>query len=147
MRALVEVAGGDFIYSMPTMIESNRFIKNGFSERESWGVWSSGAEADLVLPLPVGGAAGLRLDVRAFVVPENPVQKIEVSVNGSKLAPIILSKFNGNQIDIRLPSSISNEEKFTQIHFKFINAISPKQLGKGADDRTLAIGLEKAVFY
>ena len=128
-------------------INKHHYIKAGFSERESWGVWSSGKEADLVLPLPQEGAKGLRLDVRAFVVPENPVQQIEISVNDLKLKPVTLSKSSGNQIEIQLPTSISNEEKSIRIHFKFLNAVSPKQLGIGADERTLAIGLEKGIFY
>ena len=100
-----------------------------------------------MLPSPVGGAAGLRLDVRAFIVPKNPEQRIEISVNDLRLEPITLSKFNGNQIDIPISASISNKENSIRIHFKFLNAVSPKQLGIGADERTIAIGLERAIFY
>ena len=141
------VERGEVLEFSQDWINRHHFIKNGFSERESWGVWSSGAEADLVLPSPVGGAAGLRLDVRAFIVPKNPEQRIEISVNDLRLEPITLSKFNGNQIDIPISASISNKENSIRIHFKFLNAVSPKQLGIGADERTIAIGLERAIFY
>lgn len=128
-------------------INRHHFIKDGFSERETWGVWSSGKSADLILPVPANGANGLRLEVRAFVLPHHSRQRIEVTVNGRKMAQLSLTKSTGNVIDIPLLSSDLAPDKTVKIHFNFLDAISPKTAGVGPDDRFLAIGMEKAIFY
>lgn len=128
-------------------INRHHFIKSGFAERERWGAWSSGNETELLLPFPANGAKGLILNVRAFIAPSVPSQKIEISVNGQNLPPVVLTKFDGNQIFIPISPQIQTKEKILQIHFRFPNAVSPKQAGVGADERVLAVGFEKAVFY
>jgi hypothetical protein len=122
------------------------YIKNGFAEREGWGVWSSGNEAELVLPLPVNGAKFLDLNVRAFVSKTHPMQRIEVVVDDAKKYQYTFSSFEGNLLRIPMPVSMPGEEKLVKLRFHFSDAISPKQLGIGPDVRELAIGFESATF-
>ena len=128
-------------------INRSHFINKGFSERETWGQWSQGNEADLLIPMPLGNARGLRIDVRALVSKANPVQKVKVTVNGKKQYVFSFNKFNGNFIDIPISKEEIEKEKALRLHFQFMNAASPAQLGVGKDDRKLAIGFEKAVYY
>lgn len=127
-------------------INRSHFINQGFAERETWGQWSLGKEADLLIPMPLGKAKGLRIDVRAFVSKANPIQKVRVTVNGQKQYVFSFNKFNGNYIDIPI-SKKEMEQKTLRLQFQFPNAASPTQLGIGNDDRQLAIGFEKATYY
>lgn len=127
-------------------INRSHFINQGFAERETWGQWSLGKEADLLIPMPLGKAKGLRIDVRAFVSKANPIQKVRVTVNGQKQYMFSFNKFNGNYIDIPI-SKKEMEQKTLKLQFQFPNAASPTQLGIGGDDRQLAIGFEKAAYY
>lgn len=138
---------GEVINFSYDWVKRGEFIKNGFAERESWGVWSQGSEADLFIPMPLGKAKGLRMDVRAFVAQANPVQRVKVTVNGKKQYVFSFNKFNGNFIDIPISKEEIEMEKTLRLHFQFMNAASPAQLGVGKDDRKLAIGFEKAVYY
>lgn len=127
-------------------INRSHFINQGFAERETWGQWSLGKEADLLIPMPLGKAKGLRIDVRAFVSKANPIQKVRVTVNGQKQYVFSFNKFNGNYIDIPI-SKKEMEQKILRLQFQFPDAASPTQLGIGNDDRQLAIGFEKATYY
>jgi hypothetical protein len=128
-------------------VNRSHFINNGFAEREAWGQWSQGSEADLHIPMPLGNAKALRIDVRAFVSKDNPIQKVIVSANGKQQYAFSFNKFNGNFIDIPISKQDMEKNKTLRLHFQFPNAASPAQLGIGQDDRKLAIGFEKAVYY
>jgi hypothetical protein len=124
----------------------DQFIKRGFSEREGWGVWSLGKEAELVLPLPVGGSNFLDIDIRALVSKEHPVQRVEVVVDGVKRYQYALNKFDGNQIRIPIPATTPIPGQLINLRFNFMDAVSPKELGISPDDRLLAIGFISATF-
>ena len=128
-------------------INRHHFLKSGFSERESWGVWSSGKEAELWLPLPSGDLNGLRLYVRAFITPKQPEQRVEVIMDDKLFKTFYLKKAGLNLIDIPLSPRHSPPKGFIKIRFNFLDAVSPKQVDIGDDPRLLAIGFEKAVFY
>lgn len=138
---------GEVINFSYDWVKRDQFLKNGFAERESWGVWSQGGEAELLIPMPLDKAKGLRIDVRAFVSEANPTQRIELTVNGTKKYIYSFNKFNGNFIDIPISKEDMEKNKTLRLHFQFQNAASPAQSGLGKDDRMLAIGFEKAFYY
>jgi hypothetical protein len=138
---------GETIDFSKDWINRHHFIKAGFAERESWGVWTSGGEAELILPLPSNGSAGLQLEVRSFILPSHPKQRVEITVNGRKMELITLTKPSENVINIPLTPSDFLGKKLMQINLKLIDAISPKQVGVGLDERALAVGIERAIFY
>jgi hypothetical protein len=125
----------------------DQFIKRGFSDRESWGVWSFGREAELALPLPIDGSRFLEIDVRAFVSKNHPMQRVEVLVDGGQKYQYALNDFDSNLIRIPIAASNSNSGRLTHLRFNFMDAISPKQLGIAPDDRELAIGFKSATFH
>ena len=122
----------------------------GWSEYpEAWGIWSDGKEAEIVLPDPKEKLQiipqKIELNVRAFIAPNHPRQHIQIYINKVFYKNITLNNFNHNQIDIDLPKD-SLAKGSVLIGFKFMNAVSPQQLGVGTDSRKLALGLISAEF-
>lgn len=138
---------GETIHFSYNWVRREQYIKHGFAEREGWGVWSEGGEAELLLPMPLDRPKGLRMDVRALVSKAHPEQKVKVTVNGRKQYLFSFNKFNGNFIDIPISKQEADGNKTLMLHFQFENAVSPAELGLGGDERKLAIGFEKAVYY
>ena len=125
--------------------DRHKFIKEGWSGRESWGgIWSNGPKAVIKLPLSESVSL-IEVNAQAFVTPKNSNQIIKVSINGIPQPQFTLSKFHNNQFIIPIPQS-EREKRGIEIEFSFPNAVSPKQLGLGDDDRKLGIGLKTMVF-
>jgi hypothetical protein len=122
------------------------FLKSGWSSsNEDWGIWSLGNEAKLSLFMPKNNPKYLLMDVRSFVNAKQPTQNVEITVDGQSAQKFSLSRFEDNQIKVRIPSSAFGKE-WLDITFKLPNAVSPKALGMAPDDRILGIGLKNVVF-
>jgi hypothetical protein len=121
------------------------FLKKGWASTEDWGTWSLGKEAKLSLFMPNGTPKVLFLDVRALVVPKQTQQEIEIGINGQWQKKVFLTHFESNPIKLTIPASAYGKE-WLEIDFKIPNAISPKTLGMGEDDRPLGLGIKNAVF-
>lgn len=121
------------------------WLRNGWSIQESWGTWSLGREHVLELDvqqMPVDVALELVLDGRAYVTAEHSQQRIRLSINGEPVSEIIAKHPHA-------VFSVSTHLKPEWLHSGKLrldlvtpDAISPKALGKSADGRELAIGLE-----
>ena len=122
------------------------FLLDGWAPYgEAWGNWSEGQVASMLLPIPDPRPKNLKLLVRAFVHKKHPKQDVEIFINGFFQKKISLSEFENNQIDIPLPSSVSNSD-YLKLEFKMLNPASPKAIGISDDDRQLGIGAISAVF-
>ena len=121
------------------------FLKQGWGGNEDWGVWSVGNEAKLRLRMPPGKPQSLVLDLRAFIGPQQTNQVLEWQIDGGAIQKSVLTQFERNLIKIPIPPSAYGKD-WIDVSFKIPNAISPKALGQGADDRLLGIGLKQAVF-
>ena len=101
-----------------------------------------------MLPLPVSSSPKrLTLNLRAFVTPNHPEQKIEIFVD--RMPPVIatLGQFEVNQVDLPMPE-LSPGKQFIEITFSLKNPASPKDVGMGSsDDRRLGIGLVSATYH
>ena len=129
-------------------IEINRQLKKadlmleaGWGHLEDWGVWSTEPQATLKLPILTNRVSAINFEVRAFVTPQQPQQPVEIWVNGQLQKTVILKAFEGNYFTVQVPAPAPNQS--ASIMFKIPDAISPKALGLGADDRLLGIGLQK----
>jgi len=115
---------------------------------EQWGAWTIGNQAQLLLPLPVNSSPKrLTLNLRAFVTPTYPEQKIEIFVD--RMPPVIatLRQFEANQVDLLMPE-LSPGKQFIELTFSLKNPTSPKEVGGGStDDRRLGIGLVSATYH
>ena len=121
------------------------FLKQGWGGNENWGVWSVRNEAKLRLRMPPGKPQSLVLDLRAFIGPQQTNQVLEWQIDGGAIQKNVLTQFERNLIKIPIPPSAYGKD-WIDVSFKIPNAISPKALGQGADDRLLGIGLKQAVF-
>ena len=119
---------------------------------ESWGVWSNGDQAKIILPVPQSARAGaspkqIELNVRAFVSPLHPKQDVEVFIDQMPPQSIALSDPNSNTWTINLPPNMA-EKKYLELQFRFKNPASPKDVGGvPGDDRRLGMGLISATYY
>lgn len=117
----------------------------GWSNPESWGVWSEGNKASLILPIPEEKLNELIIEGRAFVSARHPQQQIHMSVNGVYIKPIFLREFSKNVIKIDLTSDML-QRNYLFIQFYFKDPIAPKILDGADDHRKLAFGLENIFF-
>ena len=145
--------------------EISKYLKSGWAmDVENWGTWSnsSNARLELVPPIGVTKSNNLILETRVFVTPKHPDQKIEIWVNGVLNQTLILTKptntiiinlNKGTNFDKIVQRVVSCFERSTGlrffqdsiiIDFKFLNPISPKDIGEGGDDRKLSLGLISA---
>jgi len=120
---------------------------NGWSKTiESWGTWSNGADSQIIIPLPKNAhIKTLTLNLRAFVNPRQPTQKVDIRINGSISYSFSLSSFEDNKIVLPIPP-LSLKQGYVALKFEYPNAASPKQFDLGDDDRVLAVGLKSVLF-
>jgi len=122
------------------------FLTNGWSRPEAWGAWSDGGKASISLPLPIDQTPKyITLSVKPFVLSSNPEQKVQIWINGIFLKNITFQSDILTELDLPISPKVL-EDGYLTIGFYFSNNISPKALGLGNDDRSLAIGLISAKF-
>jgi hypothetical protein len=121
-----------------------RLLGRGWAPPESWGTWSIGPAAELALDLQHTPAEVVRLSLEARAFPHQPNnrQKINVVVNGVRLAvlePNPEGVLRSSALDI--PAKVASAAKPMRIVFEIARPSSPKDLNVGQDTRKLGIGL------
>ncbi len=125
------------------------WLESGWTTPGSWGTWSSGKQAVLRIDsreLPdVHGPLSLRLDGKVFVVPQHPVQRITVTVNGEPAGQYTL-RYPNEKFSPRIPLGQVGVEPMHMIRvvFDLPDAMSPRDLGLSVDGRDLAMALISA---
>lgn len=118
-----------------------RLLGTGWATPEDWGVWTDGSEAVIELQLP-GGHGAVRLEGRAFVVPEkHPRVAISVEANGSPAAYQPVSADNPH-VSLTIPAGLADERGVIRLKISIDRPRSPQQIGVSGDDRVLGFGLE-----
>lgn len=112
---------------------------------ESWGVWSIDHSATLRLLLPLQNPKKLILSLRALVSPAQTSQNVFIIINGKYYKSVRLANLENNLLEIPIDNRVS-EQGYIAVDFALPNAVTPKELRIGDDDRKLAIGLEWAQF-
>ena len=122
-------------------------VGGDWSWPESWGVWSNGDQAKMILPIPESGKAKqLKLNVRAFISKLHPKQEVEVLIDKMPPQSITLTNAESNTWVINLPPT-AEATKYVELQFRFKNPASPKDVGGvPGDDRRLGMGLISATF-
>jgi hypothetical protein len=150
-----EIAKDLQIDSLPTKVNLNKVISfskggegvellgGGWSQPETWGVWSDGGLATIFIPKPAKVPKKLLVDLKAFISPANSLQDIAVSVNDHLLREYKLDKAEGNLLSLELPASNGD---FYKIAFQLKTPARPFDLGLNKDKRLLGIGLISAKF-
>ena len=115
----------------------------GWASAESWGAWSLGHYAKLVLPYPQNHPKTITFELNAFITPAHPTQSVIVSINSGPKHAFTLHQAQDNVITLQLPA---HSGPWLTLNFEFPQALIPKEQGLGSDDRTLAIGLVRVTF-
>lgn len=121
------------------------FLLRGWSPSESWGSWSQGASAELVLPIAKNTPNTLELAVIPYINDQHPYQQLTIDMNNEKVFNGTLKKTGINYILLKIPKD-AYETQFVHLRLNFPTRMSPRQLGQLDDDRELAIGLVSATF-
>jgi hypothetical protein len=119
-------------------------LANGWSPPETWGTWSEGAEAEILLRVSPK-AQSIAIEALAFVQPNHESQTMVFTINGVQALSTRLTRLQGNHIEIPLTPAIHDaiaRDSMMRIHVQLPDAISPKQLGPGDDQRVMGLGLK-----
>ncbi|WP_213937296.1 DUF6311 domain-containing protein [Pseudomonas sp. dw_612] len=119
-------------------------LTEGWGAPETWGTWSEGAEADILLRVPPK-AQSIVIDALGFVLPMHAGQTVVFSINGVQALTTRLTTVQGNRIEIPITAAIHQavaSDSLMRIHVQLPDAISPKQLGLGDDGRVMGLGVK-----
>jgi hypothetical protein len=118
---------------------SEAFKGFGWSQPEDKFTWSEGSSAELRIPVaPTQSNVVLKMTMAALVKPpELPIQPVEVSVNGEKIAEWQVSETS--EFTAPVPPAATKAGRLLTITIKTPKATSPKALGLSADPRILGI--------
>lgn len=122
------------------------YLLSGWSQPETWGVWSDGPVSKLSLPISAGKGMALQLDVEAhaFLPETRHHQTVKVQINGNFVGIMEFSmNKNRNLRSLPIPAdalSGKDEERFI-ISFEIASPMCPSDLGISEDKRNLGIGL------
>ena len=151
MPAVENIFADDFdqiITFSSTGSSPEKYLINGWSFLEPWGVWSQEENASLKIPL---GATDRDLTMittcHAFVVEEQPELKVDIYIHGKYVDSVLFKTgkdyhnwhYHISKDDITPDSEL-------EISFRMISQKSPYELGISPDKRKLGIGLRSIRF-
>ena len=123
------------------------FMLGGWGFTEEWGTWATDQSAKVVLPMPKGDPTKIIIKANAFLSPQHTEQVVDIVVNGIHVADhIALKQAKGDILEIKLPMGTKTAGEPVVIEFRSLDAISPKDVGLGLDERKLGIGLVSIQF-
>ncbi|SDB43189.1 hypothetical protein SAMN03159382_01022 [Pseudomonas sp. NFACC23-1] len=126
----------------------NPMLASGWGRVEDWGIWSEGTEAEIVLRI-APEARVLSIDAAAFVQPPlHTRQRVDVSINGVAALSTQFTRLQDNTLELPLTPAIRETmgtNGSLRVHFHLPDAISPKALGLGGDERVMALGLKSLI--
>ena len=125
--------------------EGKQYLKALWHEPESWGVWSSDKISKILLPIPVGNPKELVLTMRSPITQLHTSNPLVLMVNQKQIIKLDLNKPTGNEVYIEIPKGFDHR-KYLEIELNVLNPVKPKDIGLGADERTIGVGLEQAIF-
>lgn len=128
------------------------FLVDGWSTHESWGQWSDGDSARVLLNIatPPRGHLELLVEGHAFLAPEkHPKQQVDVLIADQKIGQLdyVLPKDAAPSIKtISIPHGLlvgseGAADRWLLLTFRFKTPRSPASLGTSDDARRLSLGL------
>lgn len=122
----------------------NGTLANGWSQRETWGVWSDGTSSTIVVPPAPPKARTLRVRFQLFWGPSVNQQTIQVYLNNEfyERWPMVPNQSDCCVRDIHVPSDLSLAGPGRpEIRLEYSHTRIPGFPGEGGDVRHLALGL------
>jgi GT2 family glycosyltransferase len=129
---------------------AERLLGEGWSALEPTGVWTDGETASLVLkPDTQSEDVELVLSVDAFVTPDHPELKVDVSAKGDQLGARVFRHRRGahrfgrahRPLRVVLPASARDEKGRAVLDLRLRDPASPLDLGLSDDARHLGLQL------
>jgi len=123
--------------------DSRVYLSSGWSEAETWGTWSDGQAADILLPI-TDPIHSIIIEADALITSRHPAQRVIVRAEGELLASESFTDRSKNHLAITIPGpmqQVIGEKRYIRIQLEFPDAISPLELGVGTDARELGLGL------
>jgi hypothetical protein len=115
----------------------DKLLARGWSIPESWGRWSDGDEAVLILRFAdASRAADVDLSLAAFVPPGHD-QRVEVAANGHVVARWRFTT-DAQDVSFHIPPAYIRSDGIVNLTFSLPDAASPRSFGMSADTRQLA---------
>jgi hypothetical protein len=122
------------------------YLNNHWYDRENWGIWSDGKNADLLITIPHGSPKRIIFVINALITPNHPEQAVEIWVNSIFQKKLVLNTPENNPIEVVIPPEV-DDSKPLHIEFRTPGAVSPITAGISSNDnRILGIGLRTAEF-
>ena len=121
-----------------------KYLGEGWSAPEGWGVWSEKAVASLELPLAKLPDSDLTvaLTIGAFLTDKHPTERADILLNGSTIARLGFTLQTASQRQVlKLPVSLIGRDKVLHLSFRPSAPISPLDLGLSNDPRSLGVSL------
>lgn len=119
------------------------YLAKGWSELESWGVWSNGPKSEIEVATATRPSR-LVLKVDAFISSVTPVQRFGVEINGHPAGDFEVKSRSENTVIVSIPVQARDaiaEANLMKLTVKYETAIVPKAVGISGEDRMLAVGL------
>lgn len=122
------------------------WLGGGWGDLESWGVWAQAPEATLNVDLDQlprsDTGLNLRFRLQGFITPQHARQRAVVTVDGNEAKSIEVD-YPATTADLDVPVSADRLRAGGRlvVHFKFDDAVSPRELGLSTDSRQLSLGL------
>ena len=118
-----------------------RVLARGWSEEESWGVWTDEQRAQLSLPaLGREYPSGVRIELQ--LTGFSPREPQQITLVAPEVSPATLRLGSKPQtVTVDVPSSALSAFTPLRIDFAIPNPVSPRSLGISRDPRLLGVGL------
>jgi hypothetical protein len=120
-------------------------LVRGWGEAEAWGTWSVDRESTMSVEIPPNGGRDvvrLGLRYRAIPFPDGTPRLVRCTVGETTLHEWQFSRSNAQgDLMIEIPAAFAGER--VELTLVNLNAKSPAELGVGADERRLGLGVEE----
>ncbi len=125
-------------FAVPKDLPRN-LLRDGWSDIENWGVWSSGHNARLAF-VPAAPLQELVLSLAPLTAATLPAQRVRVLLNGGLVQSVELDR--PALLTIKIADGDQyNGEKLLELELELPDAAQPSRLGINPDERTLGVGL------
>lgn len=120
---------------------ASNYMISGWSVTEKESTWTDGNSALLKIPIhAIQGDLLLRIKFCPMIIEGRNRQRIAVTINGHTLANWQCDKNIGREESIVIPAKLISES-FLEVRFDLPDAVTPRDLGIGDDNRKLGIAL------
>ena len=125
------------LYLFSANSEGTQVLGDGWSNPESWGVWSDSKEAEFYLPCEFRKRV-----IERFTMTVNSfgAQKVKIRIDGNHATDAYLMGGISESIVVRVPKNECKNDRFL-VSLAIPNAKSPKEQGISEDPRSLGVGL------